>query len=356
MGQLFNNIKIISSGNTDPTKDAGFTFMTQGNLLINKTSVEGQRVACKKKEGEPDPTVKEMETVVQNTIKKIGFEKLPIFSGKVDELAAISVIKCLEAADVHMSQVKLVVGATNTNGVGYPSLAADTMARVALSDSPMAGRARAWGFDVREACVAGLSALNIAIKIMLAENKYDTALVVASENADQLADDNIYFDKNLFGGASTAILVQLNIDERKRHLGEMFVTLPYDNNNNFIRPNENYKFWQDGGKVHEFVQGTVLKECFDAIIQQGMLNDIDHFIMHQPSKKTVELFYEKLRKLWPGFKGEMYTDLSNGNISSVSVLWQFSNLVNTGKIKRGDKICFLSFGSGLDVGVLFLKY
>ncbi len=353
---LFNNIKIISTGHTEPAKDKGFSFVTQEELLINKTSVKGQRIACKKKKGEPNPTVDEMKEVVRIATEKIGFEKLPIFSGRVDKLAAISIIKCLEAADVHMSEVKLVVGATNTNGPGYPSLAGDSMAEVALMDSPMAGRTRAWGFDVREACVAGLTALNVAIKIMLAENQYDTALVVAAENADQLADDNIYYDKNLFGGASSTVLVQLNKDQRKRHLGEMFVTLPYDGNNNFIRPNKKYKFWQDGKKVHEFVQGDVLKECFNAIIQQGMLNEIDHFIMHQPSKKTVELFYQKLRKLWPGFKGEMYMDLSNGNISSVSTLWQLSNLITQGKIKRGDKICLLSFGSGLDIGVLFLKY
>jgi 3-oxoacyl-[acyl-carrier-protein] synthase-3 len=45
-----------------------------------------------------------------------------------------------------------------------------------------------------------------------------------------------------------------------------------------------------------------------------------------------------------------------GNTSSASIPNAFYDAVKSGKIKRGDKVCFVGFGGGLTYGACILEY
>lgn len=45
-----------------------------------------------------------------------------------------------------------------------------------------------------------------------------------------------------------------------------------------------------------------------------------------------------------------------GNTSSASIPGAFYDGVNSGRIKRGDKVCFVGFGGGLTYGAVVIEY
>jgi 3-oxoacyl-[acyl-carrier-protein] synthase-3 len=46
----------------------------------------------------------------------------------------------------------------------------------------------------------------------------------------------------------------------------------------------------------------------------------------------------------------------HGNTSSASIPICFDESVRAGKIKRGDKVCFVGFGAGLTYGSVIVEY
>jgi 3-oxoacyl-[acyl-carrier-protein] synthase-3 len=46
----------------------------------------------------------------------------------------------------------------------------------------------------------------------------------------------------------------------------------------------------------------------------------------------------------------------HGNTSSATIPIAFDEAVRSGKINRGDKVCFVGFGAGLTYGAVVLEY
>ena len=46
----------------------------------------------------------------------------------------------------------------------------------------------------------------------------------------------------------------------------------------------------------------------------------------------------------------------HGNTSSASIPICFDEMLKAGKIKRGEKVCFVGFGAGLTYGAVIVEY
>ena len=44
-----------------------------------------------------------------------------------------------------------------------------------------------------------------------------------------------------------------------------------------------------------------------------------------------------------------------GNMSSASILFVLKEIINSGKLKRNDKVCAVAFGPGLTMEVVLMK-
>ncbi len=355
---MFNDkridFEIVGQAHIGPKNTSGFDLINQRNYLVNDISLAGQREALDKKDGDPDPTLEELEALAAKAVELIGFDNRPFYTGTVEELALKAAVKCLESAHINISEVDMIIGTSNTNGPGYPTLAAEVKSRLATTDSEYAGRTNARCVDVKGACVGGLYALDMAINY-LARGKHKCILIIAAEKATELAKKDEWKSSNLFGDGSSSLLVRATT---KHHLlAESYGTDPYDNRINYIyNRKDDWKFGQKGKFVHGYIGKAVTNALIKTVTEAKLQKKIKHLFFHQPSKKTGELFYEKVKLHWPQFKGTIHTDLSTGNISSVSVFWLFSKAVEEGKVKRGDTVGFISFGAGMDLGIVFFKY
>ena len=87
--------------------------------------------------------------------------------------------------------------------------------------------------------------------------------------------------------------------------------------------------------------------------QQNLtVDDIDHFVLHQANFRIIESVAKRLKV--PMEKFIMTID-EYGNTSAASVPLALDRLMNSGKVKPGDKIMISGFGGGLTWGSLLIR-
>ena len=113
------------------------------------------------------------------------------------DLGAQAALRAMEAADVTAEQIDLIVVATITPDMPFPSTAALVQRKL--------GAYRAAAFDLEAACSGFIYALEVAQQFIMSRT-YDTVLVIGAEKLSSIVD---WQDRNtcvLFGdGAGAAI-------------------------------------------------------------------------------------------------------------------------------------------------------
>ena len=95
------------------------------------------------------------------------------------------------------------------------------------------------------------------------------------------------------------------------------------------------------------------------IILQGLkkvnlkLHEIDFFIIHQANKRIIDAIAHRLHI--PDEK-VLSNIIEFGNTSAASIPILLSQNVNKGKIKKGDKVLLVGFGSGLSWGLTIIEW
>ena len=83
------------------------------------------------------------------------------------------------------------------------------------------------------------------------------------------------------------------------------------------------------------------------------ISDIDFFIPHQANIRIIETACKNLDSTMDKF---IVNIAEHGNTSSATIPIAFDEAIRSGKIKRGDKICFVGFGAGLTYGAVVIEY
>jgi len=294
-----------------------------------------------------------VEAVVDGWQARTAIDKRVFFDGPIQDMAGMTAKKCLIKADVAPTHIDAIVGGTNT-GPGYPSLADHI--KLQLGDQASS----AMTFDVTEACSVG------GISIMLGWNLIRSGfcqrvLVVCAEKATTLTIPDNWKESNLFGDASFAVL--LSASEEEAFLFFEADSLPFDDNIKQIYKKGDAGFCQNGRKVHRFVGSTVVRRLIGSVEQAGILpQDIDHWIPHQPSGKTLDFLWHKVtgqvvgdfkenpNAAWHAFKGIYHRNVeTTGNTSGASTGWVMSKAIDDKIIKPGHVIVVSTFGAGLSI-------
>ena len=83
------------------------------------------------------------------------------------------------------------------------------------------------------------------------------------------------------------------------------------------------------------------------------IESITHFVPHQANVRIIETAAKNLGVSMDKFIVNL--DM-HGNTSSASIPTAFDEAVRSGKIKRGDTVCFVGFGAGLTDGAVVFEY
>lgn len=223
--------------------------------------------------------------------------------------------------------------------------------------------------DINCACTGFDYGLDMARRYLLSEDDVNTVLLVSAEELSKFTD---YTDRSsciLFGDGAAAFVLERKYDALYSAFlgadgsGAKFLVSRAMKSENVFRTNKEefdmgmpetkqHYFTQDGKEVYKFATKALPMAVEKACEKAGIRPDeLDAIVPHQANVRIIETAAKNLGVSMD--KMVVYID-RYGNTSSASIPIAFCDAVAEGRIKRGDKVCFVGFGAGLTyAGIIF---
>jgi 3-oxoacyl-[acyl-carrier-protein] synthase-3 len=271
-------------------------------------------------------------------------------------LATAAARRALDAAGLQPSDLDLIIVATISPEMVFPSTACFVAAALGLNSTP--------AFDISAACSGFIYALNTAATFIKA-GQYKNVLVIGAETLSRMVDFTDRASCILFGDGAGAVILQRSNDPRK---GLVYASLHADGNGAEVMkcmPGSRHPICADmiaardqymkikGREVYKF---AVTK--FEELIREAMRvteltsDQVKLIVPHQVNQRIIDSAMEKL-EMGPE-KAHVNID-RYGNTSAASIPIALDEAWRAGKIQPGDNIIFVAFGAGLTWANAVLK-
>ncbi len=303
-----------------------------------------------------------MDTNDEWITTRTGISKRHVSDGEPTwYMAAKAAEQALEASGVSADEIDLIILSSTTEDFYLPSGACMVQREI--------GATGCMAIDINCACSGFVYALDMARRY-LAFDDVKKVLVIAGESLSKIID---YEDRStciLFGDGAGACIVEASDSLYAsfhgadgngakflvaRHMYEVPEIIKGSQTFDDGLPNNNKRYIiQDGKEVYKFATSTLPMAAEKAAERAGIsIEDIDFFVPHQANIRIIETAAKKLKVSMDKF----IVNISEyANTSSASIPLAFDEAVRDGRIKRGDKICFVGFGAGLTYGAVVFEY
>ena len=276
-------------------------------------------------------------------------------------LAFEAAARALVVADLHPSQLELIIVATSTPEYVFPS----TACRV----QDYLGATRAGAFDLSAACSGFVYALNMATQA-IATGSVRNAVVVGSETMSRVLDWEDRGTCILFGDGAGAVVLKgssvpggvMASELRSDGSGGDLLYLPaiYHNSVPTLGPeyfgngHKHNTIGMDGRQVFRFATRVVSQSIMNVLRKSELtVEDIDLIIPHQANIRIIEYVAKKLKVPMDKF----YLNLDRaGNTSAASIPIALCDAVEDGRLKPNDNVVFVGFGGGLTWASAVVKW
>lgn len=246
--------------------------------------------------------------------------------------------------NVNLEDVDMIFVSTVTPDQAMPSMACRVQYRLNMP--------RAGALDIYAAC-AGFSYGIVVAKGLIAAGTHKKIIVIGAETLSRVTDFTDRTSCVLFGDGAGAVLIEA--DETGNvgacitgASGEGGADLYISGFAKTIDGHElkmNHCIVQNGRKVFKWAVTTVAAEMKNLAAKNGLtLDDIDWFVPHSANLRIIEAICNET-----GFPFEKVLEsiVDYGNTSSASIPIALYNGIQSGKVKRGDRIMLVGFGGGL---------
>jgi 3-oxoacyl-[acyl-carrier-protein] synthase-3 len=268
------------------------------------------------------------------------------------DLAASAAEAALKDAGIEAADIDLIVVATTTPDLTFPSTAAIVQAKI--------GAPSGVAFDIQAVCTGFIYALATAEKF-IATGQSARALVIGAETFSRILDWEDRSTCVLFGDGAGAFVLEGRKESESDGRGFM---------NSYLRCDGRLVdlLYVDGGvsatgtKGHVRMQGnrifreavTRISEAMEKVASDAGIHvqDIDWFVPHQANERIIQGIVKKL-DLRPG--QVISTIADHGNTSAASIPLAYCAGVADGRIKPGDLILLEAIGGGLTWGAALLR-
>jgi len=273
------------------------------------------------------------------------------------DMGAEAAKHALESAGIEASEVDLILCATVTPDMPFPSTACFIQKKI--------GATGAACLDVGAACSGFLYALETA-RQFLATGSFKTALVIGAEKLSSVVD---WTDRNtcvLFGDAAGAVVLQ----HRARGRGILgavmgsdgryadILCLPGGGSKHPITA-ENVKeklntIKMSGKETYKSAVNAMQNAALAVLKKTGVSADqLALVIPHQANLRIIESLADKL-----GIgMDRCFVNLNRfGNTSAASVAVALDEAAKSGRLKKGDLVLFVAFGGGLTWAASVLEW
>lgn len=266
------------------------------------------------------------------------------------DLALDASKRALHAAHVHADEIDLIIVATSTPDMVFPSTACILQDKLGIKHSV--------AFDIQAVCSGFVFGLATADQFIRGGSS-KCALVVGTEVFSRIMNWQDRSTCVLFGDGAGAVVLKasnapglltthLHTDGRYR---DMLCT-PGTVENGKVRGSP--VLTMEGSAVYKFAVKAFEEVAWEALNANGMQPDeIDWFICHQANRRIIMHAAKKLDL--PDEKVVLTVD-RHGNTSAASIPLALDATVREGKIKAGDNVLLAALGGGFAWGAALLKW
>ncbi len=243
-----------------------------------------------------------------------------------------------------LDDVDMILVSTVTPDQAMPSMACRIQYRLNM---PKAG-----ALDIYAAC-AGFSYGIVMAKGLIAGGIHKKILVLGAETLSRVTDFTDRTSCMLFGDGAGAVLIEADetgnigacITGASGEGGPDLYISGFADNIDGQPLKMNRCIVQNGRKVFKWAVTTVAAEMQTLLAKNNMtLQDIDWFVPHSANMRIIDAICNET-----GLPSEKVLEsiVDYGNTSSASIPIALYNGIQSGKVKRGDRILLFGFGGGL---------
>ncbi|CAA6815556.1 MAG: 3-oxoacyl-[acyl-carrier-protein] synthase, KASIII (EC [uncultured Thiotrichaceae bacterium] len=305
-------------------------------------------------------TNKDLEKIVDTTdewiFERTGIKKRHVVTDeKTSELAVEAAKLALEMAGKTAEDLDLIIVATTTSDLIFPSTACLVQERL---DNHGAA-----AFDVQAVCTGFVYALATADKF-IKSGTHKCALVIGAETISRLLDWNDRGTCVLFGDGAGAVILEaseepgilsthLHADGKYKDL--LKVDSPDMSSSEYERVKQGEVYLtMKGNEVFRMAVNTlgrIVDETLEANNMQK--SDVDWLVPHQANIRIINATAKKLKV---STDHVVITVHEHGNTSAASIPLALDVAVRDGRIKRGETLLLEGFGGGFTWGSALIKF
>ncbi|MDP2016881.1 beta-ketoacyl-ACP synthase III [Hydrogenophaga sp.] len=266
------------------------------------------------------------------------------------DLAAVACRDAMAAAGVQPTDIDLIIVATSTPDMVFPSTAALLQHKLGIAGCPV--------FDVQAVCSGFIYALTVADSLIQSGTAHK-ALVVGSEVFSRILDFNDRTTCVLFGDGAGAVVLEasdapgiLATDIHADGKHSAILCVPGHVSGGSILGDPLLKM--DGQAVFKLAVG-VLEDTARAVLAKAgrTADDVDWLIPHQAN---IRIMQSTARKLKLPMDKVVVTVDQHGNTSAASIPLALDHAVRCGQVKRGDTLMLEGVGGGFTWGSVLLDF
>lgn len=265
------------------------------------------------------------------------------------DLALQASRKALEAAGVTAQDIDLIIVATSTPDMVFPSTACILQNKLGANGCP--------AFDVQAVCSGFVYALTVADS-MIRSGAASRALVVGAEVFSRLLNFDDRTTCVLFGDGAGAVVLEASqepgilatdLHADGQHVGILCVPGNVSGGNVMGSP----MLTMDGQAVFKLAVGVLEKAARAVLVKAGKTEaDIDWLVPHQAN---IRIMQSTARKLKLPMEKVIVTVQEHGNTSAASIPLALDEGVRSGKIQKGDTVMLEGVGGGFTWGAALLN-
>ena len=256
----------------------------------------------------------------------------------------------LQAAGLQASEIDLIIVATSTPDMVFPSAACILQNKLGIAGCP--------AFDIQAVCSGFVYALTVA-DAMIKTGMASKALVIGAEVFSRILDFTDRTTCVLFGDGAGAVVLEASdtpgilasdLHADGKHVGILCV--PGNVSGGKVIGDALLKM--DGQAVFRLAVGVLESAARATLAKANMTDaDIDWLIPHQAN---IRIMQSTAKKLKLPLQKLIVTVDQHGNTSAASIPLALDASVRSGKIKKGDTLMLEGVGGGFTWGAVLLNY
>ncbi|OJW58006.1 MAG: 3-oxoacyl-ACP synthase [Thiobacillus sp. 65-1059] len=293
-----------------------------------------------------------VETNDQWIVERTGIRERHIAAEDefTSDLAAQAARAALEVAGLAPDDIDLLLVATTTPDLVFPSTACIVQSKLGMTNGRPA-------FDLQAVCSGFVYALSVAdqfIKTGAARH----VLVIGAETLSRITDWNDRGNCILWGDGAGAVVLgasaEPGIIATHIHADGRHKELLRTTSGPSTGMKEPALMRMEGNAVFKMAVNTLDRIVDETLEASGLQkSDIDWLVPHQAN---IRIISATAKKLGMSMDNVVTTVAGHGNTSAASVPLAFDVAVRDGRIQRGQTVLMEAFGGGFTWGSALLKY